>query len=74
MIKTTKMLLIEERAKRDIRDVLREAYAEGGSIKRASAIITERYAPVSFGIYSDWVEQLGGRIRSEVEFPCAEVA
>lgn len=74
MTKTDRMLLIEERAGKDIREVLREAYAEGGSLHRTAAIISQRYAPVGFGLVSDWIEQGGGVIRKELEFPCVEAS
>jgi hypothetical protein len=70
MQKTDKMLLIEERAGKDIREVLLEAYAATGTIEEAGAWITQRYGVrVPFGRFHDWVQAGGGRISRTLEFP-----
>lgn len=76
MTKTDRMLLLEERAGKDVRAVLTEAYeAAGGSIERAAEWIGATYGvPVSFGIFSDWVASTGGRILKTLEFPVDEAA
>lgn len=70
MTKTTKMLLIEARAGRDIRDVMASAYDETQSIQRAAELIGSLYGEsVSFGIFSDWVESFGGSYGKKLQFP-----
>lgn len=70
MNKTTKMLLIEERSGKDIREVMSAAYDETQSIQRAADLIGSLYGePVSFGIFSDWVAMLGGSYGKKLQFP-----
>lgn len=74
MTKTTKMLLIEERASRDIREVMAAAYDQTQSIQRAAELIGSQYGePVSFGIFSDWVESFGGSYGKKLQFPTVEL-
>lgn len=70
MEKTVKMLLIEERAGKDIRTVLREAFRDGGTIQRAADLVAERYrVPLTFGLFSDWVEAGRGEYQKDLVFP-----
>ena len=70
MTKTLKMLLIEERAGRDIREVLATAFNATGSIQQAAAQISALYGePVSNGRFSEWAEQLGGKFDKQLRFP-----
>lgn len=73
MTKTIQMELIEARAGRDIREVLRECYEDARSLQGAADLITERYGcRVSFGTVSDWIEHFRGRITKSLDFPgCA---
>ena len=70
MTKTTKMLLIEERAGKDIREVMSAAYDATQSIQRAGEQIETLYGvSVSFGVFSDWVEGFGGSYGKKLQFP-----
>lgn len=70
MTKTDKMRMIELLAGKDIRQVLSEAYADGGTIQRAAEIIRDRYdVDFSFGLFSDWVEVAGGEYEKALVFP-----
>lgn len=71
MQKTLLMELIEARARKDIRLVLREAYEEAGSLAGAAALLSERYdRTLTFGQVSDWIERLDGRIVKTLQFAC----
>lgn len=73
MVKTHKMLLIEERAGMDIRLVLKQAYDEAGNIQRAAELVSDRYRePLSYGLFHDWVQQWGGECRKTLVFPAFE--
>lgn len=64
MAKTTLQLLIEERAGKDIREVMRDAYRASDSriIDAAKWIRTTYGTPgPSFAVFSDWMKDLGGR-------------
>ena len=70
MTKTDRMLLIEERAGKDIREVLREAYEAAGTLQGASHWINDQYSvSVSYSIIYAWIEQSGGVVRKTIEFP-----
>ncbi|MFN3652570.1 MAG: hypothetical protein ACK47B_23585 [Armatimonadota bacterium] len=70
MTKTDRMLLLEARAGRDIREILRDAYAAGGGVQRGAEWIEEQYGvSISFALFSDWIEALGGEIQRELVFP-----
>jgi hypothetical protein len=69
MTKTAQMLAMERLSGRDIRELLRDAYAEAGNTALAAAQLG-----ISAGAFSTWLGLLGGEIRSEVVFPTEEVA
>jgi hypothetical protein len=72
MTKTTKMLLIEERAGRDIREVMTAAYDETQNIRAAADLIETRYGvPLSYSVFADWVEVFEGRLDRTLRFPNA---
>lgn len=72
MQKTTLMLLVEERAGKDLREVLAEAFeAGGGSLIKAAEWIRDTYGTSgpSYVVFREWVQALGGEVRKTVEFP-----
>lgn len=70
MTKTDRMLLIEERAGKDIRTVLQDAYEATGSLQGAANWINDQYGvSISFGIVSDWIEQGQGVVRKTIDWP-----
>lgn len=70
VIKTRQMQEMElaDPQRRDIREILRDAYERGGNVTRAAEIIG-----ITASGFSKWVDQLGGEIRSEVVFSALRV-
>jgi hypothetical protein len=77
MNKTPQMELIEERdarlrggVKRDIRDIISEAYEQTGKLEQAADLIARRYnTTLAFGTLSDWIERFDGSLKRTVVFP-----
>jgi hypothetical protein len=69
MEKTTLMLLIEERAGKEIREVIAAAIEQGQTLAGACDVMREQYrAAPSPQVLLSWIDDLGGEVIKRVQW------